>query len=630
MTAARGSAHSPANTRAAETFLWAVFFLLTFLHLLRFPTEVHGAGLDDSWQQCLAYFLKHHFRAGVDYVWTYGPLGYFATQSYDADLFWWKYGWEVVVNLVLAGLLTGVGACLRSRLLQIAYVVIVLGVGPRWDTYYLAALAWPAVLVLRAERPPAGVLSAVGAWWAVLGLVKFTWLLVAASAWLLLAAAFRRERGRRVEALLAFPLALAALWLALAQSPRDFGGYLAASWQIAAGYGEAMAVAGSERSVVLALAVLLALGVLAAVWLRAAGRRFSTAVGFAILGVCVLLAWKHGFTRQPSHQVLFFGFVALVPFAGAALASADAPPGRLAVGLTLAVAVAAAVGHGGLTPPADWCRRLADDTRDLVTPLALRHRCQARHDVVAAELALPRLSAVVGTETVDQLSCDQAVVLLNRWNYRPRPVFQGYSAYTPALLADNAAFFRGGGAPRFVLWRLRAVDDRLPASEDGPALLEVFRRYRPVAEEGGFVLLERQPPSANSARTVLWEGEAGFGEEVRLGGLPGAAHVVTIRIEDTPGGKLTKLFFRPPPIFLRVRTDDGEESRYRLIPALASAGFLLDPLLRDDEDVMRWYHGGTVPRVVAFAVEGSAAVRACYGERWRVVVEETATPAEGP
>src|SRR5262249_22146533 len=225
----------------------------------------------------------------------------------------------------------------------------------------------------------------------------------------------------------------------------------------------------------------------------------------------------------------------------------------------------------------------------------------------------------------DQLSCDQALVLLNRWNYRPRPVFQGYSAYTPALLADNAAFFRGGGGPRFLLWRLRAVDDRLPASEDGPALLEVFRRYRPVAEEGGFVLLERQPPSANVARTAVWEGDGDLDEEVRLDGLAGTAHVVTIRIEDTSGGKLTKLFFRPPPIFLRVRTDDGAESRYRLIPALASAGFLLDPLLRDDDDVMRWYRGDAVPRAVAFAVGGSAAVRACCGGRCRVVVEDAET-----
>ena len=194
MIAACALANQTAKPQAAK-ILWAVFFVLTFLHLLRFPTEIHGPGLDQSWQQCLGYFLTHRFQAGVDYIWTYGPLGYFATQSYDGALFWWKYAWEVLVNLMLAGFLTCLGMSLSSRLLQIGYVLVVLSVEPRWDTYYLVAIIWPVVLVLRAEKARSAVLAALGVWLAVVGLVKFTWLLVAIFA--LAATGHRSSPGAR-------------------------------------------------------------------------------------------------------------------------------------------------------------------------------------------------------------------------------------------------------------------------------------------------------------------------------------------------------------------------------------------------------------------------------------------------
>ena len=613
---------------APACFLWAIFFVLTFLHLLRLPTAVHSPGLDESWQQCLGYFFLHRFQAGVDYVWTYGPLGNFATQSYNGDLFWSKYAWEVAVNLVLAALLTRLGQQLPSRPFQIAYVLLVLITEPRWDTYYLAALVWPVILVLRADQVKQGVLAALGFWLAVLALVKFTWLLIAALAWLSLVVGFRKQQGRRIEAMVGFPLAISLLWLALGQAPGHFVPYLAASWQIAAGYGEAMAADGPAGRVVLALSILLALILLAVISVQSTWKSVRPLLGLALLGVSVLLTWKHGFTRQLSHDVLFFGFVALVPFAGVALVSPArqesesvryGTPEFLTAALTVIVVVLSLLGRGQFDP-SEWSRRFITNMHALVSPLATRDRCQREYDTLAGAWALPRLSAIVGTETVDQLSCDQGVVLLNHWNYRPRPVFQSYSAYSPRLLADNAAFFLSDRAPRFLLWSMKPIDDRLPTSEDGPALLVIFRLYRLVAEEKGFLLLERRSslPGEGNAREIVREGTVVLNEEMRSIELPGSAHVVRLFFEDTAWGKVRKLFFRPPELFLRVRTLDGIEESYRLIPALASAGFLLDPLLRDDEDMKEWLSGGKVPRLVSFAVIGSPA---CYNESIRVVIE---------
>jgi hypothetical protein len=626
-----GTADPPLAIRAPSVYAaracWIIFFAVAFVHLLRFPTEIDGPGLDASWQQCLGYFLQCRFQAGVDYVWTYGPLGYFATQSYNADLFWWKYAWEIAINLVLAAALTAIGVCLRPFILQAAYVVVILVVPPRWDAVYLAALLWPVVLLLRQEQPGRGILSALGCWLALLGLVKFTWLLLASCAWLVVVVGFGRSPGRRVEALFGFPMALAAIWLALGQAPGHFGRYLASSCEIGAGYSEAMATAGDFGPALLAVLLLLALVLALALRIRSAGWLLRPLAGSILIVTCALFAWKHGFTRQPSHQVLFFSFMALVPFAAAAaVARLNAPPTLFEIASTLliaAAAVGALVDSGNIPGPAAWWDARMADARDLVAPLQMRQRCQERYDALAAEWALPRLSAIVGTDSVDQLSCDQGVVLLNRWNYHPRPVFQSYSAYTPRLLADNAAFFAGDRAPRFILWRLAPLDGRLPTSEDGSALLEILRRYRPVAEEHGFLLLEHRVvgPVDDGRHQVVWDGDVGFGEDVNVPDPRGLVQVVHMRIGDTIRGKLTRLFYRPPVLWLHVRTADRTEGRFRLIPALASAGFLINPFLQNDADVKHWYEGTPPPGVASIAVEASPAARACYGDRIRVVIE---------
>ena len=129
---------------------------------------------------------------------------------------------------------------------------------------------------------------------------------------------------------------------------------------------------------------------------------------------------------------------------------------------------------------------------------------------LAGEFELPQVKARVGDSTIDAMSCCQGILLINDLNYRPRPVFQSYSSYTPYLLAENARFFRSDFAPKFVLFKLEAVNG-CPALEDGQALMELSRLYAPVLHEGDFILFQRLPdadsrrqtPAISTSTTVL-------------------------------------------------------------------------------------------------------------------------------
>ena len=62
-------------------------------------------------------------------------------------------------------------------------------------------------------------------------------------------------------------------------------------------------------------------------------------------------------------------------------------------------------------------------------------------------LALPQIKRTIGQSTVDVFGYGQSLAIANDLNYTPRPIFQGYSAYTPALVKANADFYRSAGAP---------------------------------------------------------------------------------------------------------------------------------------------------------------------------------------
>src|SRR5205085_1685863 len=114
-----------------------------------------------------------------------------------------------------------------------------------------------------------------------------------------------------------------------------------------------------------------------------------------------------------------------------------------------------------------------DHAATALAPRALRRELEVKRERGRECWSLPRTRAVVGDAPVDLFSYSQGVLLLNDLNYRPRPIFQSYSAYTSYLAAVNAHHYRGGAAPEFVLLNLQPIDHRPATAEDGPALLEV-------------------------------------------------------------------------------------------------------------------------------------------------------------
>jgi hypothetical protein len=215
-------------------------------------------------------------------------------------------------------------------------------------------------------------------------------------------------------------------------------------------------------------------------------------------------------------------------------------------------------------------------------------------------LLLDHAKDVMGNESVDVMNYLLLAAVANEMNYQPRPVIQGFVAYTPALQSLNEEYFRSADRPHFVLLCQQATDGRFPTLEDSAALNYVLNNYVPVARDGRFLILQ-QRTAEDPAFQFVHEESLHFGEKLDL--RPWAQGPLFISVEITPTmlGRAAAFLYQQHPLYMRVARGQVEE-RYRIVPSMAERPFLVNPLLNSNYDVMSFYASrpGEEPESVTF------------------------------
>jgi hypothetical protein len=607
----------PSSWRGRSLWLGLVF--LFWITLISLPDYAYGVGLDDSWEQGLAHLWNHRAQAGIDYIFTVGPLGYFYSRAYDPSLYWPKYAWELSIKLAMALVFAHVAFRMpkTARWPFAISVIVLLGPANRSmrDALFSLFLFSLAIQVCASAR--SRWLLVVDTFiLALLSLVKFNFFLLACLYVPLTMVFFVAEKRVAQAALVlgSFSLWFLLLWLATGQALGHLPQFLHGSWQITAGFSEGMSLPGPIEQVILA-AIVTAMLLATVVTLD---RRPLTRVQAAVLGLLLagtfFLQWKQGFTRQDGpHVAAFFAFLALLPFVFLAYFRPERRTRLLHYGAAAGTVLLAVFcidlvlkDKGGImalarTQAAEWPRRVMDAACPWRLPARLQNEKLPYEDICQ----LPRIQTRVGDAPIDLLSYNQGLLFLNHLHWQPRPVFQGYSAYTPDLLEANAEFLRSDKAPTYIMMTLPPLDHRLPSTDDGRALLEIFQRYQPSLVEKGLVLLERRDRDGSLAKDpeqILAQKTIHFEEPFSLANFAGEFQILSLKFRYTVTGWLRAFFYQPTPLLIKISTTDGHEFSFRLVPALASSGFLINPLLQENADILRVYGMPGALRVKSFVV----------------------------
>ncbi len=599
-----------------------LLFLLLFLSFLP-AVSPPDIDLDPSWRMMMSYALDHHFQFGREFIFTYGPLGFLIANIYTGHhlaltLIWSGaaaagFSWAVLGLLRRFTLTRQVMICLFFALL----------IRDNLEQLYLAFALIAGVELMRPEGPGRRRLVLTMLFLAVLSLIKFTFCLLALAIVVAAMAEALIARRRRDAVWYAgvFGGVVLGLWMLLGQNPLNLPAYLLHSLEISRGYSEAMGLATPPSAFVYGLVAILGLLLYALLGVLGAADRRTATFRALMFGAATYLEWKHGFLRADGHMVFFFAYGLLVAALSPVFLVESVRLQKLRSGAVGLVVCACLLGLYLNFPLRltyvlqNFNADLRDRLTDLSDPAQFHARLRRGWRDAAKTNQLKRTREAVGRDTVDVLSHFQGVALLNRLNFHPRPVPQGYSAYTPALCALNAAYYESPSAPAWVIQSTKTINHRFPTLDDADLLLVLLRNYTFTLEDGPYLLWRRCSLDDRYGIFLPTPGQkqsGRIGTPIALGELTDQNVWAHLHLRPTLLGRIRSFFYKPAEVSLEVADNSGRVETFRLFPEIAGSGFFLNPLLRDQFDWMRFINGLPCVRAVTITARVADADRAYF------------------
>ena len=602
--------------------LVAIPVMLTFVTIPPAAVDL-DMDADTSWCAVLEYAHRHGLQFGTDLVFTYGPLGYLISFYFSPH----SGGTHLVSSVALCWTVAA-GLCLVAWRLRLAWRCLLIGVFVfvaanlplRTDLVIdVGFLCWGLLCFAYSGRGLVVSMLVFLALAVFCALAKTTHLFMGCISTVLVAAGLAARGHWRTGAwmIVGFCAGFTLGWLAASQNLWHLGSYLSTAVVIVKGYNEANGWEALPEVVITGIA--LALSAIALMFVRAwaagqarkRGNVWLRGVLFAWLAALLFLVWKHGLVRGDAyHAVYFFGFV---PVLALTLGIVPGFQGTLRywIGALTAVCCLTPVlvlqslfflpVPGSLWQP---FRAFGYNLRCLVRPADYCKRMNAVVEAKRRQANLPRLREVIGKASADVFGSQQIYAIYNDLNYRPRPVFQSYTASNRRLMTLNEHFYLSEAAPEYVLFALGGMDRRFAPLDDAMTLRHLVMNYAPAGAEGGFLLLKRQS-SAPCRLTLLGEGTVQLGMPIDLTAYTSTNLWLEIVLEPSLTGRLRELLYRPPIVRLAAMREPsgGLLTRRRAPAVMLSAGFFASPLLMRTDDVLKLQSNHELQRPGAYSVE---------------------------
>jgi hypothetical protein len=581
------------------------------------PLYRADSSLDASWQAMLIHAHSAGLQFGRDIIFTWGPWGflnslYHVGRLETGPILIWQVAGQLGIALALVTLTRALTLWRRA-----AFIVALLAFhGLFQDTVYFVLIA---LITIAALMKPGAPLLRLVAWTFLFGFlaqIKFTYFVLSGAAALaaIVCWVWRGSWSRACGIACGYILAVIAAWVAAGQSLGNLHAYIRRSLEISSGYADAM---GFDESWLIFLwgsgIALICLIFVWRAWRTIPEPPFALCAS-AYLAFSLFVMWKESFIRADIVPLggHVFGFFSYLLILGPVLSGLLFLDRRLhwfdSVPVLCLVGIASFdMDFYRLAPRNAW-KRIGDNVASLERLGSLPDEWQRAYEASASAASLPAVRQAVGTGTVDVYNYSIGIALLNGLNVSARPVFQSYSAYTPALERQNLRFFHSARAPDFLLWREEGVDNRYPGQDDAMLVAALPGHYEAMFKEGEYWLLRKRIPVALEPleRRLVFERTVILGEETSLGSAGDLA--VWLKADPVPNvlGRLRGILYNAPLINLAVTDEDGSQRVWRLVPRISREGFILVPTLATGDDLALLMKGEIRSRLRSFHFEAPA------------------------
>ena len=177
----------------------------------------------------------------------------------------------------------------------------------------------------------------------------------------------------------------------------------------------------------------------------------------------------------------------------------------------------------------------------------------------------------IGTSSIDDYPWNAQLLLENKLNFTPRPVFQSYTVYTPELEERNFEHYSSDKAPKFVVYDFASIDDRYPLFDESKLNLLLTANYTckdtMVVNNRLNLLLEK---TNNKKIKLVQTKEYAMYMDSPL--VPKEGVYYKVFLYRNLLGDFVSLINYAPQISLAVATNDGNTRYYKTSKGLLETG----------------------------------------------------------
>ncbi len=212
----------------------------------------------------------------------------------------------------------------------------------------------------------------------------------------------------------------------------------------------------------------------------------------------------------------------------------------------------------------------------------------------------------IGNKTVDIFPWDSEYAIENKLNYKPRPVFQSFSAYTEALEKINYDYY-ANQAPDIIIYNYDAIDNRYPFNDESLINLFVLKNYALVdtftSNERLRMVLQR------NANTIplkfIKQKREGFFLKDTLA--INQSNFIKLDIKYNIAGKIKAFLNKPPHIQISYMREDGKWFTYKTSVELLRSGIFVGNLVINDNDYLSLLTGRhtSIIKKIRFDIDNS-------------------------
>jgi len=381
-------------------------------------------------------------------------------------------------------------------------------------------------------------------------------------------------------------------------------GYITGSLEIIKGYNDIMYLDESHTVLETAL-YLLFLAMLAlliySLWRQVAAKKYNQII-YTIAGIIfIFLLQKQAVLRNDAqHLYEFFSFAPLVLLCNFTIGSDQKSTLKYSL-IILIFALGFVLYNRGLayslssriTAPFSYIKQVEYNPAAHVSQPGKRYIPQPVLDII-------------GNKTVDVFPWDSEYAIENKLNYKPRPVFQSFSAYTEGLEKINYDYFVKQ-APDFLIYDYDAIDNRYPFNDESLVNLFILRNYTLAdtftSNQRQRLVLQRKDKTAPLQFKHLKRLELSLADTIPVTNF----NFIKLNVQYNLPGKIKAFVNKPPHVQISYMRADGKWFTYKTSPELLKTGLYISCLITNDDEYLALFKGKptAVIKKIKLIVNGS-------------------------